>query len=95
MLEQKDLDSLAAQLAPLLVAKVRESHHDFWIDAETHYLDHQRLQKLTDSEMYTLKNLIKMFKMTEGLFFKAFIGAAIIGGIILAGIGLAKGVIIK
>ena len=83
MLEPDDIDRIAESM----VTKVKSTHHDFWIDPESHYQDHQKLHHLSDDELYDIKNLIKMFNTTRGLFFKAFIGFAIIGAIILTGIG--------
>lgn len=88
-MSDEDVSRVAEALAPRLVDQVRKGHHDFWIDPESHYADHQKIKDFSNEEMYELRGLIKMFKATKGIFFKAFIGFAILGAIILSAIGLS------
>jgi hypothetical protein len=83
-----DIERLADALAPKLVEDVRRTHHDFWIDAETHYMDHKRWQDFDSEEMYDLKNLVRMFRVTRGLWFRTFIGLAIVGTIAAMAFGM-------
>ena len=85
---EDDITRLADELAPKLVDNVRRDHHDFWIDPETHYNDHKRQQMFEDDDIYELKSLVRLFKTTKTIGFKAFIGFAIIGTIILAAFGM-------
>lgn len=87
-LTEQDIDALAAALAPKLVEDVRKSHRDFWIDPEVHYNDHRVWGTLPIDDVYELKQLIQLFKTTRALWFKAFIGAAIVGSLIFAGFGV-------
>ena len=87
-LSQENINKLAEAIAPRLVDSVRANHHDFWIDPEEHYNAHRRWESMDEEELYEVKNLVKMFRATKGLAFKAFIGFAIIGAIVLAAIGL-------
>lgn len=91
-LSDEEVDRIAAAMAPKLVHKVRSEHHDFWIDAETHYLAHEWMDRfrkaIEDEEVYDLKQLVSMYRMTRSLWVKAFLGAAIVGTLVLAAFGL-------
>lgn len=86
-LAQDDVERIAAALAPKLIEGVKAQQHDFWIDPEAHYQDHLLLRSLKADEIADLKQLINLFVVTRGLFWKAFLGFAVIGSIILAGLG--------
>ncbi len=92
-LTPEDIDRLAEAIAPKLVDRVRKDHHDFWIDPEKHYKDHMRRDAMSDEEVYEMKNLVKMFRTTKALAFKAFLGFAIVGTIaaIAVGFGVKHG----
>jgi len=83
-LTDKEIDILADKI----VTRVRSTHHEFWIDPEIHYNDHKKITALTREELYDIQGIIKLYKTTKGLFFKAFLGAAVIGAIVLAALGL-------
>lgn len=87
-LQDSDIERIAEALAPKLIEGVKERHHGFWIDPETHYQDHIAWRQLSPDEIRSLKDLIKLFMVTRGLFWKAFLGAAIVGSLVLSGIGM-------
>lgn len=87
-LQDSDIERIAEALAPKLIAGVKERHHDFWIDPEIHYQDHISWRQLSPDEIRSLKDLIKLFMVTRGLFWKAFLGAAIVGSLVLSAIGM-------
>lgn len=87
-ISDEDIIRIADALAPRLVEDVKKTHHDFWIDPESHYQDHQKMRELSGEELYDIKNLVRMMKAAKSLWFKAFIGFAIIGSLILAGLGI-------
>lgn len=88
MLSDEEVERIAEAMAPKLVQEVRADHHNFWIDPETHYQDHISWRALSPEDIHSLKDLINLFKATRGLAFKAFLGFAIIGAIIMAAIGI-------
>ena len=85
-LSEEDIKQIAEALAPQLVDRVRESKHAFWIDPEEHYLHHKNWddfrRNLGDEEQYDLKNIVKMYRITKSLWFKAFLGFAAVGTVI-------------
>lgn len=91
-LSDDDIDRIVQAMTPKLVSKVREEHHEFWIDGEEHYLAHQWIKEyrdaMTPEEVYDLKMLIRMFRTTRSLWFKAFIGSAIVGTVVMAAVGM-------
>lgn len=89
-LNDSDVDRIASALAPKLIEGVKAQQHDFWIDPETHYQDHLLWRTLKAEEIADLKQLIQLFVVTRGLFWKAFLGFAIVGTVILAGVGAIK-----
>jgi len=80
------------RVAEILIEKIHARKHDFWIDPETHYQDHQKHKShtLNNEDEADLRQLIGMFQTARGLFFKSFIGLAIIGSIALAAYGSFK-----
>lgn len=88
MLSDEDVQRIAENLAPRLVREVRADHHDFWIDPETHYQDHISWRALSPDDIHSLKDLIQLFKATRGLAFKAFLGFAVVGAVIMAAVGI-------
>lgn len=80
------------KIAELLIERIQARKHDFWIDPEQHYLDHKhnREMKLTVEDEMDLRQMIGVYKTSRGMFFKAFVGFAIIGAVVLAGIGVFK-----
>lgn len=80
------------KIAECLIEKVQARKHNFWIDPEQHYQDHQRAKdhSMNNEDEADLRQLLGMFRTARGLFFKAFVGLAIIGALVLMGIGLAK-----
>lgn len=69
-----DLNSLADKLCERIELKRRA----FWIEPESHYTDH-----------IAIRELIQDCKMAKGIFWKAFIGLAVVGSIVLAALGMA------
>ena len=39
-MNQEEIKRLATVLAPQIIASIRESKHDFWIDPENHFRAH-------------------------------------------------------
>lgn len=87
-LNESDIERIAAALAPRLIAGVRERQHDFWIDPEAHYQDHLHWRTLKPDDIATLRDLVKLFVVTRGLFWKAFLGFAVVGMLVLSAIGV-------
>lgn len=83
-LTDKDIDALAS----LLIEKVHAQKHDFWIDPEVHYQDHAKLQDFKPDDIRTLHDLLIAYRSARGLFWKAFLGLAIIGSLVLVAVGL-------
>lgn len=90
-LNESDIERIADALAPKLIDGVRERHHDFWIDPETHYNDHRVWRALNSDDINSLKELVRLFVVTRGLFWKAFLGFAIVGALAMSAIGLGFG----
>ena len=80
-------DDEIARLAEILVVKVKEAKHDFWIDPESHYNDHIVWRTLTPDDVKSVQDLVKLFVFTKGMFWKAFLGFAIIGAIAIVVVG--------
>ncbi|MEW6647195.1 MAG: hypothetical protein AB1450_08360 [Pseudomonadota bacterium] len=81
-------DADADKLAETLINKVREHKHDFWIDPEKHYQDHAKLSGLGDEDIRTLHDLIQAFRNARSLFWRAFLGFAIIGSLVAVAVGM-------
>ena len=84
VLSDKDVQVLAEKLMNV----VHEQKHDFWIDPESHYRDHARWSGFDDDQIRTMHDLITTYKNARNLFWKAFLGLAIIGSIVAAAVGL-------
>jgi hypothetical protein len=82
-LTEQEIDIIAERM----VKRVRETHHDFWIDNETHYNDHQRLGLLSIADIHDLSDLLSAYRNARSLFWRAFLGLAIIGSLALAFVG--------
>lgn len=81
-------DADTERLAEALIRKVHEHKHDFWIDPEKHYQDHAKIQGLGDEDIRTLHDLIQAFRNARSLFWRAFLGFAIVGTLVAAAIGM-------
>ena len=79
MLEKEEVEAIARAV----VEEVKESKHAFWIEPEDHYKDH-----------LAMRDMNKMFSGVKGMFFKAFVGLVILGGITLSAIGMGFGKVI-
>lgn len=79
-LSDKDIDRLAAALAPILVKHVQETHHEFWIDPESHYNSHRDLTDMTSD-----------YKKAKGIFWTVFLTAIAVAAILSAGWALFLG----
>lgn len=81
------------KLAKLLIDEVYAQKHDFWIDRETHYNEHRKVQPLTVEEVMALKKAAQAFNSVSGRllqvsFFVLIIGSVI--GTVLAALGKVK-----
>ena len=76
MLNKSEVEAIARAV----VAEVKESKHAFWIEPEDHYKDHLAMRDMYDT-----------FSGVKGIFFKAFIGLVVVGGLILSAIGMGFG----
>ena len=83
-LTDKDIDALAETL----IEKVHEHKHDFWIDPEDHYKDHARIGGFDDDAIRSMHDLVKAYRSARSLFWKAFLGFAIIGALIASAVGM-------
>lgn len=81
-------DDQVDRLAERLVNKVREGKHEFWIDPEQHYQDHAKIGHLQSDEIHTLKDLIAAYRNARTLFWRAFLGLAILGSVVMAALGM-------
>lgn len=84
----EDIEKLAEQLAPKIIDKVHENKHEFWLDPEEHYNEHKIIKVLSIEDVRSIRDMARLFVYTKGLFWKAFLGFAIIGAIVLSAIGL-------
>lgn len=65
-----------------------EQKKNFWIDAEQHYVDHANLRSFKAEDIHSLQDLAEAYRAARSLFWKAFLGAAIVGSLILSAIGV-------
>ncbi len=79
MLKKEEVEAIARAV----VIEVKESKHAFWIEPEDHYKDHLAMR-----DMYTT------FSGVKGIFFKAFVGLVVLGGLIMSAIGMGFGKVI-
>nr|BDD46290.1 hypothetical protein 10 [Gammaproteobacteria bacterium] len=86
-ISERDADLIAAKL----INHIREQKHDFWIDPEKHYRDHERMRGFDDEEIRTLHDLVTAYRNARGLFWKSFLGFAIVGAVVLAAFGVGMG----
>jgi len=90
-LTPEDIKRIAEALAPVLVAQVKQGHHEFWIDGEEHYQDHlqaRKLFKVFDDDMIALlKDMAKMYRSGRGTFMKLFLAFFVLGLIATAFLG--------
>lgn len=82
-MSEDDINSIAAKL----VEKIKSREHSFWIDPESHYQDHRTIQVLKSDEVIGLKQMLEQYKTASNIFWRAFIGFAIVGSIVMAAIG--------
>jgi hypothetical protein len=75
-------------LAEKLIEKVHERDRSFWIEPEEHYQDHARWRGFKDDEIHSLRDLVDAFRSARSLFWKAFLGFAIVGAIVAAAFGV-------
>lgn len=72
-------DADVEAIADAMVTRIQSTHHDFWIDPETHYQDHLAMREVVGS-----------WKSAKGIFARAFIGLVVIGSLVLAAIAIFK-----
>ena len=88
-----EVAQLADVLAPLIIQRVQEQHHEFWIDPESHYNDHKnKLGHLDAETILALKGIASDYKSARGTFWNIFLGLFVVGAIIVAGWAALKGV---
>jgi len=86
-MDQKDIDAIADALATKMI-----NSHEWYLDPEKHYNAHKKWEafdkKIDGEEVYDLKNLVRIYRMTKSLWLKAFVGAAIVGTVVLVAVGM-------
>lgn len=70
-------DEELKKIARMFVDEVKATHHDFWIDPESHYNDHIRMREITGA-----------WSVAKSIFVRAFIGLVVVGAITLAAFAL-------
>lgn len=84
---EEEIEKLVDSITDRLKGK-----NGFFIDPETHYRAHQnndRVMEMFDEDALSdLKSLLRLYRISSGLFLKAFLGFAIIGTIVAAAIGV-------
>jgi hypothetical protein len=78
-----DVRSIATEI----INQVHEQKHTFWINPERHYKDHAKVQKFSDDDIHSLADLAKAWRSARGLFWKAFLGLAILGSLAMVAVG--------
>lgn len=81
---QKLSDEDAQVIADKMVERIQSTHHNFWIDPETHYQDH-----------ISMREVVGSWKSAKDIFARAFIGLVVLGSIVIAAFAMLKGVVIK
>ncbi|MCX7184925.1 MAG: hypothetical protein NTW90_06795 [Nitrosospira sp.] len=69
----EEIKAIAAEV----VVQLKAGKSDFSIPAEAHYNSHK-----------SMDDLVADWKMAKGIFWKAFLGLAILGAVVLAAVGL-------
>ncbi len=69
----------AQRIADAMVERIQSTHHNFWIDPETHYQDHLAMREVVGS-----------WSSAKGVITKAFIGLVVVGAIVLSMFALIK-----
>lgn len=70
LMNQQEIENLAKAI----VGEVQKTHHEFWIDPEQHYIAHK-----------DLSDMLSDYKTAKGIFWKVFVSAVAVAGIIAAG----------
>jgi len=86
-LSDEEIDRITEKMT----AKVKQSHHDYWNDPETHYRQHIALESLTPEIVTTLVGMVKDYSRARGWFWKVFISLFAAGVSVIAAIGWMKG----
>ena len=73
-MNEQEIEAVAQRLCVLL----KEKRKDFFVEPEQHYNDHREIA-----------SLISDYKSAKNIFWKAFIGLAVVGGLVLALIGVS------
>jgi len=76
-LTERDIDAIAAKLAPKITAQLNEHARQFWIEPEEHYQDH-----------LNMRDMHGVFSSARKAMFYAFIGLVAVGLIVLAALGV-------
>ena len=91
ILSKEQIQLLAEQLAPILIEKVREKNHEFWIDPEQHYNAHQVISQLDIPTILALKGMVKDYSAAKGIFWKMFLASLSLAALLMAGWGMIFG----
>ena len=80
MIEHSRRNPLSEEEIAMIVAAIKRSQEDtFHLSSEEHYAAHKRLDRLLDA-----------FDAAQNIFWKAFLGAVIIGALFLASFPVFK-----
>jgi hypothetical protein len=71
-------DQEIEQIAQRILAQIHEERHNFAVPPEQHYNAHRSIDEL-----------LADWRLAKSIFWKAFIGLAVLGGIILSTLGLS------
>lgn len=69
------------KIADVLALKVEQSNREFWIEPERHYRSHSELDTMVED-----------YKSAKGIFWRVFLTLIAGTAIILAGLGITKGI---
>lgn len=81
------IDEKTRELAHALIDEIKNEKHDFWIDGERHYRDHQVMEHLDMEIVLELKQFALDYKQMKGTGMKIFIRLVIFGAFVLAVFG--------
>lgn len=81
------VDEKTKELAIALVDEIKKEKHDFWINGERHYRDHQVMEHLDMETVLELKQFASDYKQMKGTGMKVFVRLIILGAFVLAVFG--------
>ena len=84
-LTKKEAKQIAEEMAPLMVKQIQKSHHEFSIDPERHYTDHQNINRLneifTEDLIAALKEVSASYKKGRNIVWTMFLTLVSIGAL--------------